>query len=83
MEEKVLLDEEVFVFVAADGTPQSATVSEDYAGCIGIAELMSAHGFGMSATKMFAMGFNVVKARAKFVQIGTPEDAFETAKESL
>jgi hypothetical protein len=78
-----LKEEEMYLFLAPDGSCQLATLARDFAMCMGIAELMALHGLGKSPSEMFDQGFEIIPVKVTVVQNGTADEGFQKAKKMM
>jgi hypothetical protein len=78
-----LKDEEMYVFVAPDGSPQLSTLAPDYAMCVAFCELLASKKISESPRKLFREGFEVLRVKVNMSQLGDAEAAFQAAKEKL
>lgn len=74
---------EMFVWVAPDGAPQPPTMCPDFPLTIAVANLLAEAGIGKSAADMMKEGFNIFPVTVTIKQNGTPEDAFQRAKQDM
>lgn len=75
-----LRDEEMYVFVAPDGSPQIATLSLDYEMTLAFAQLLASKGISESPAKLFKKGFEILRVKVTMEQMGDAEAAFNAAK---
>jgi hypothetical protein len=75
--------EEMFVFVAPDGSPQIMTMAPEYSMCLAVAQMLSEVKMSKSPTEMFKMGYEILPVRVTITQNGTADDAFNRAQQML
>jgi hypothetical protein len=80
MQLEEIKDEEMYVMVAPDGSPQLSTLAPDYATCIGFATLLSKKGIGQHPANLFKKGFEVLRVKISMQQMDDAEAAFQAAK---
>jgi hypothetical protein len=78
-----LQNEEMYCFVAPDGSAQLTTLCPDFTMCIGMAGLMARSGIGKTAAEMFAEGYSILPVKVTMIQNGTAEDGFQAAKKQM
>ena len=78
-----LVNEEMFVLVAPDGSPQTSTLSPDFAMCIAMVELLASKGIGQSVGKLFQQGYKILPVKVSIEQNGNAEDGFQKFKKSI
>lgn len=83
MKMEELQNEEMYCFVAPDGTPQLSTLAPEFEMCIGFAEMMASTGLVKSSLQMFDEGFKVLPVKVSITQNGTEEEGFQRAKQNL
>ena len=75
-----LKNEEMYVLVAPDGTPQLMTLAPDYAMCVGVSQMLAKYGISKPIGEMFKMGYEVMPVKVTIQQNGDAETAFQKAK---
>ncbi|MEO5991884.1 MAG: hypothetical protein ABIP68_09640 [Ferruginibacter sp.] len=73
----VLENEEMYCFVAPDGSPQIGTLAPDFATCIGMTELYAISGMVQTPKKLFEQGFVILPVKVTITQNGNEETAFK------
>lgn len=66
-----LVNEEMFCFVAPDGSPQIMLLAPDFPTCIGLAELMAQRGLGEPAAELFRQGYSILPVKVTIALNGT------------
>jgi hypothetical protein len=69
-----------FCLVAPDGTPQVATLADEYALSMAVCNLLAKSGMGQPVAELFEQGYEVLPVKLTITQNGTAEDAFQMAK---
>lgn len=78
-----LKDEEMYVLVAPDGTPQVSTMAPDYAQCVAFCQLLASKRVMEPIAKLFKQGFEILMVKVNMSQIGDAEAAFNAAKKKF
>jgi len=76
-------DEEMYVLVADDGSPQISTLAPDYAMCVAFTHLLASKGISEPLTKLFKKGYGVLRVKVSITQMGDEEAAFQAAKKKF
>lgn len=77
-----LNDEQMYCFVAPDGSAQLATLAPEFNMCVAMAELMASMGMSKPVGKMFSEGYDILPVVITLKQNGSAEDAFNSSKKS-
>lgn len=80
MQLEEMKDEIMYVFVAPDGSPQTATLAPDYAMCLAFAQLLAKKGIARHPAVMFREGYEILRVQMSMKQLGDAEAAFAAAK---
>jgi len=75
-----LVEQEMCVLVAPDGSPQPMTLGADFASCVATVRLMHKANLGRSLHELLYKGFKILPVKVTIIQNGTEEDAFQAAK---
>lgn len=75
-------EEEMYVLVAPDGTPQPMTLGYDFPTCLGVIKLMHKSGIGESPSKLFFKGFKIIPVKVSITQNGDENTAFKKTPQS-
>lgn len=78
-----LKEEEMYVLVAPDGTPQLSTLAPDYASCLGFCQLLAEKKICEHPAKSFKQGFEILMVKVSMSQLGDAEAAFLAAKKKF
>lgn len=78
-----LKDEEMYVLVAPDGTPQLSTLAPDYAQCIAFCQLLATKRITQPIEALFKQGFEILMVKVNMAQMGDAEAAFLAAKKKF
>ena len=78
-----LENEEMYVLVAPDGSPQTMTLAPDFAMCLGLGQLLASKGISEHPAKLFKEGFEILRVKVSIEQMGDAESAFQAAKKKL
>lgn len=76
-------DEEMYCFVAPDGSAQLATMAPEFGLCIAFSEVLHVAGLGLSPSAMFEAGFEILPVKLTLVQNGTAQEGYTRAREKL
>lgn len=87
MSNKIKLDElkedEMYVLVAPDGSPQLSTLAPGYAECIAFCQLLAEKNISQHPAKLFKEGYEILMVKVSISQLGDAEAAFLAAKKKL
>lgn len=75
-----LIEQEMCILVAPDGSPQPMTLATDFPSCLAQLKLMHKAGLGRSPHELFFKRYKILPVKVSIVQNGTEEDAFQVAK---
>jgi|GEM_PF-4473291 len=78
-----LLDEEMYVLTAPDGSIQLTTLAPDFAMCVAMTTILGKAGFSQPLDKMFKQGFEIMPVKVTIRQNGTAESGFQKAKKTM
>jgi hypothetical protein len=78
-----LKEEEMYVLVAPDGTPQLSTLAPDYAQCLGFCQFLASKKIGQPPAVLFKQGYEILMVKVSIAQMGDAEAAFNAAKKKL
>lgn len=78
-----LKEEEMYVLVAPDGTPQLSSMAPDYASCLGFCQVLASKGICKHPAILFKEGFEILMVKVSMSQMGDAEAAFLAAKKKL
>lgn len=78
-----LKDEEMYVLVAPDGTPQLSTMAPEYAMCVAFCQLLAEKKICEHPAKMFKQGYEILRVKVNMSQMGDAESAFQAAKKKF
>lgn len=78
-----LKEEEMYVLVATDGTPQLSTLAPDYAQCLAFCQLLAHHNIAENPAKLFKQGYEILMVKVSMSQMGDAEAAFLAAKKKF
>lgn len=76
-------NQEWYVLVANDGTPQIFSLSPDFETCVGMIGLLASKGICRSLSLLFDEGYEVLPIKLSILQNGTAEEGFQKAKQKL
>jgi hypothetical protein len=83
MQFEALKDEEMYVLVAPDGCPQTATLSPDYGTCVGFATLLASKGISEPPAKLLKQGYGFLRVKVTIELLDDEEAAFLAAKKKM
>jgi hypothetical protein len=83
MKMEEMKDEEMYVLVAPDGTPQVSTLAPDYAMCLAMIRMFALSGMGASLEKLFGQGYHVLCVKITMTQVGDEHSAFDQSRKKL
>jgi len=70
-------DEEMYVLVAPDGTPQLMTLAMDFPTCVGVIKLMHQNKISESMSKLLFKGFKILPVKVSITQNGDENQPFQ------
>jgi hypothetical protein len=83
MELTEMIDEEMCVLVAPDGSWQGMTLSPDYASCLAMIKMLHKAGMCQSYHDLVKMkGFEILPVKVTIAQNGTAEEGFKKLKQN-
>lgn len=78
-----LIEEEMYVLVAPDGSWQAMTLAPDFVTCVAQIRLMHQHGIGKSFHELVKVkGFRILPVKVSMIQNGTEDEGFQKAKQN-
>lgn len=78
-----LKEEEMYVLVAPDGTPQLTTLAPNYVECLAFCQLLAGKNVCQHPAKLFKQGYEILMVKVSMSQMGDAEAAFLAAKKKL
>ncbi len=72
-----MVDEEMYVLVAPDGTPQLMTLAQDFPTCVGVIKLMHQNKISDSMSKLLFKGFKILPVKVSIIQNGDENTPFK------
>lgn len=78
-----LIEEEMYVLVAPDGSTQISTLAPDFAMCVAFTTMLGKEGISEPLHEMLEKGFTIMPVKVTIKANGTEDEGFQKAKKQM